>query len=245
MAVTGDLELPPPLDLLWGESSRRARRRAAPRLSVERIVAAALALADAEGLAAVSMAHVAERLGAAPMALYRHVRNKDELVELMLDTALGDPPSAEDVAAGWRAGLERWARDLLDVVYRHGWALDLPLARMAMGPRRAAWLDRGLATLAHTPLREDEKAMLVLLVNDYVFSHARLDAQLADADAAATGTPPLLPPIVGASRYPALQKALDAGVFAGSARDRAADFSFGLMRILDGIEHLVSERETV
>jgi AcrR family transcriptional regulator len=233
--------LPPPLDLLWGDGDRRQRQRAGPQLSVERIVGAAVALADAEGLAAVSMARVAERLGAATMALYRHVRSKDELVALMLDAAVGDPPEAVDVGGGWRAGLERWAEDLLDLLRRHRWALDLPLARIAMGPRRAAWLDGGLSALADTGLLEQEKTALVLLVNDYVFSHVRLDAQLADADTSAASSA-FLPPTLDASRYAALQKALDAGAFGESARDRNADFAFGLARILDGIDRLVTER---
>lgn len=161
----------------------------------------------------------------------------------MLDAAVGDPPKTDGLVEGWRAGLERWACGLLEVVSCHRWTLDLPLAQMAIGPRRAAWLDRGLATLGETALHEEEKATVVLLVNDYVFSHARLDAQLADQAGNASDARPLLPPTLGASRYPALQKALDAGVFRGSARDRKAAFSFGLTRIVDGIDRLVSERK--
>jgi hypothetical protein len=110
-----------------------------------------------------------------------------------------------------------------------------------MGPRRAAWLDGGLSALADTGLLEQEKAALVLLVNDYVFSHVRLDAQLADADTSAARSA-FLPPAVDASRYAALQKAIDAGAFGESARDRNADFAFGLARILDGVDRLVTER---
>jgi AcrR family transcriptional regulator len=224
-----------PLDVLWGRRDERTRRGGA-QLSRERIVAAAVTLADCDGLAGVSMARVADELGTAPMSLYRHVESKDELVALMLEAGLGEAPDLAR-ARTWRSRLERWAAALLDVVQRHRWALELPLARMPFGPRRAAWLDRGLAALAATPLREDEKAALVLLVNDYVFSHARLDEQLADSD-----TQPLLPADVDATRYPALRKAIDAGLFAGAGRDRAADFKFGLTRILDGIDRLVERK---
>jgi AcrR family transcriptional regulator len=229
-------QLPATVDLLWGRRGERTGRGAA-QLSRERIVAAAVALADRDGLAAISMARVADELATAPMSLYRHVQSKDELIALMLEEGLGDPPDLAR-ARTWRSRLERWAAALLDIVRRHRWALDLPLARIPFGPRRAAWLDRGLAALAATGLREDEKAALVLLVNDYVFSHARLDAQLTHGDAQ-----PLLPADIDPTRYPALRKAVDAGRLLGTGRDRAADFKFGLTRILDGIDHLVERRD--
>jgi len=82
---------PTALDLLWGtrDAPRRGPR---PSLSLDRIVAEAIALADADGLASLSMQHLADRLGCAKMALYRYVPGKSELVALMVDAALGDPP---------------------------------------------------------------------------------------------------------------------------------------------------------
>src|ERR1700742_2125383 len=90
---------PSALDLLWGTPAR-PRRGPKPSLTRERIVTAAIALADAEGLASLSMQHLAERLGCAKMALYRYVPGKAELVALMLDAGLGDPPSAPPGAPG-------------------------------------------------------------------------------------------------------------------------------------------------
>jgi len=242
-------ELPPPLDLLWGLPARRSRQRGKSPLSVYRVVRAALEIADAGGLGAVSMSRVAERLGFTTMALYRHVHSKDELVALMVEEGLGVPSEPGNASqAGWRAGLERWAWELLAVVRRHPWVLDLPLARLPFGPNRFAWLDRGLGALAETALSEDEKAALILLLNDYVFSRARLDVELGGLgqvmawanEAAATHGPP--PELVDAARFPALRRALDAGIFHPSKSDRDADFAFGLERILDGIERLVAER---
>ncbi len=74
--------LPPGLDLLWGRRGR-GQRGPKPGLTVDAIVAAAIAIADAEGLEAVSMAHVAEQLGFTTMSLYRHVTSKEELLQLM------------------------------------------------------------------------------------------------------------------------------------------------------------------
>ena len=93
---------PTALDLLWG-TRQRPRRGPKPSLSLERIVTEAIALADAEGLANLSMQHLAERLGCAKMALYRYVPGKSELVALMVDAALGDPPEHRQPTAQ-RAG---------------------------------------------------------------------------------------------------------------------------------------------
>ena len=118
--------LPASLDAAWG---RRARPTKGPKpgLSLERIVAAAVALAHAEGLGAVSMARVASELGSSPMSLYRYVDAKDELLALMVDAALGDPPPPP-AGEGWRDGLARWAWGYHDALRRHPWALHVPIS---------------------------------------------------------------------------------------------------------------------
>jgi hypothetical protein len=105
------------------------------------------------------------------------------------------------------------------------------------------WLDRGLAALADTGLTEDEKANVILLVNGYVFSEARLSVDLANLGRASDDPviATVMTSLVDAERFPALRRALDAGLFNGPD-DRDADFSFGLERVLDGIERLVEER---
>ena len=94
-------------------------------LNVDRVVAAAIELADEDGLAAVSMARVAERLGFTTMSLYRHVASKEELVWRMLDIALG--PAPEFATPDWRTGLERWAHEFRAVLLRHPWGIDIPI----------------------------------------------------------------------------------------------------------------------
>jgi AcrR family transcriptional regulator len=238
-------ELPAPLDLLWERRGRRQRRQG---LSVERIVRAALELAATGGLEAVTMSRVAERLGFTTMSLYRHVRSKDELVALMVE-AVGAPPALDDASPGWRTALERWTWELRAVVQRYPWVLDVPLAKLPFGPSRLAWLDRGLRGLADTALSEDEKAALILLLNGYVFSEARVTAELGGpghqtgvAGDPATAHVALPSALVDAERFPALRRAVDAGIFDPPGSDRSADFAFGLERILDGIERLVAQR---
>ncbi|MFJ4669426.1 TetR/AcrR family transcriptional regulator C-terminal domain-containing protein [Kitasatospora purpeofusca] len=94
-------------------------------LSRERLIAAALEIADAEGLAALSMRAVAARLGVAPMTAYRYVTSKDELVLLAADTAFGEAHYPADPPAGWRPRLELGARTLWSLFRRHPWLAEL------------------------------------------------------------------------------------------------------------------------
>ena len=103
--MTTDEPLPRALEILWRDAPP-ARRTGG--LSRERIVAAAIELVEAEGLSALSMARLAERLGCGTMSLYRHVANKDELVTFMLSTAPDPPPTPAD-PSDWRGALTDWA----------------------------------------------------------------------------------------------------------------------------------------
>jgi AcrR family transcriptional regulator len=197
-------------------------------------VQAAIEIADADGLAAVSMARVAERLGFTPMSLYRHVSGKDELVRRMLDVALGAAPAFE--IPGWRSGLERWARELLAVLDRHPWGIDVPITGILGTSAQLSWLDRGLEALVDTGLGEGEKAELVLLLNGYVFWAARLNLQVPDDNEVA-----VVPPDFDLGAYPSLRRAVESGVFEDDTT-REEDFAFGLERVLDGIAALIAGR---
>src|ERR1700761_9287396 len=100
--------LPRALALLWQQTPPPRRSGA---LSRDRIVAAATALADSDGLGALSMARLAERLGCGTMSLYRHVATKDELLVFMLSAAAGSPPDTVD-ETNWRVALTIWADGL-------------------------------------------------------------------------------------------------------------------------------------
>src|SRR3954471_7120434 len=166
-------------------------------LNVDLVVEAAIALADERGLAAVSMARVAERLGFTTMSLYRHVASKDELVTRMLDRALGIAPPLDFV--DWRGGLDAWARELLAVIQRHPWGIDVPISGMLGTEAQLSWLHLGLESLKATPLDEGARAESVLLVNGYVFWAARLGFQVPeDADVA------FVPPGLEIPRSPSL-----------------------------------------
>jgi AcrR family transcriptional regulator len=227
-------ELPPGLDLLWGrrEAPRRERRGG---LTVERIVAAAIEIADADGLEAVSMARVAERLGFTAMALYRHVSGKDELLVLMQDAAVGPPPEWEESLRGWRPQLERWCTDLLAVMNRHQWWQRIPISPPPPTPSQMQWLDRGLRALADTPLPEGDKAAVMLMLNGLVSWEARLTAELARSPEIVYAQ--VARSLVDDERFPALGRAAAAGIFEDQGRE--TDFAFSLQIALDGVERLI------
>lgn len=186
-------DLPPGLAVLW-RPAPAGRRGPRPGLTLAGIADAAIALADADGLGAVSMARVAERLGVTTMALYRYVASKDELLALMLDTALGEAVDAEDEDTAppaptgvptWRAALERWCHDQLALAARHPWAVQTPVAAALPGPARVAFLDRGLRALDGTPLTWAEKTAVVGRLSLHLLAEGQVVAAEATAARAA------------------------------------------------------------
>jgi AcrR family transcriptional regulator len=234
------MQLPPGLDRLWSSEEPPKGRRGG--LNLDKVVTAAVELADAEGLDAVSMARVAKALGFTTMSLYRHVRSKEELLVLMMDRVMVMPPVTP--YASWREGLAGWAWDLLRMVREHPWVHYVRISPPPATPSSVTLMERGLAPLSDTGLAEQDKAHLILLVNGFVFWTARLETELAPG----TGDPETDPLVAYITvmhtlvddRWPAVKRAVEAGVFDDQEDTRDADFQFGLDRILDGIEKLIS-----
>jgi AcrR family transcriptional regulator len=201
------------------------------RLSRDRIVTAAIEHADADGLGALSMARLAERLGCGTMSLYRHIANKDELLVFMLSAASGPPP-VRTPDADWRAALTDWACGLWDVYHRHRWILAASAAGPPADPGQLAWLDAGLAALGGTRMGERDKLAAVLAILHFTRGAAALaiEAPTADPD-----YPRLLRSVVDADRFPALASALDDGAFDDGDDSHVGEFRSGLDQLLDGI----------
>jgi AcrR family transcriptional regulator len=227
------------LELLWGRP-RSPRRGPKPALNLERITQQAIGIADAEGLQAVSMQRVAEELGFTKMSLYRYVPGKAELVALMIDAAL--PPPDINEADSWHARFRAWGRQLWNELERHPWVLEVTIGRRPIGPNELAWLETGVAALSGTGLRGSEMLDAVVLMN----GHIRSLAQQAVAG-------PVAGPILSerdvtdmmtaalrehGEHYPAILAAMEPS--AGSAPDNALEF--GIERIVDGLEALVTRR---
>jgi AcrR family transcriptional regulator len=236
------------VSVAWGLRDGTPRRR--PHgLSLERIVAAGIRIATAEGLPALSMNRVARELGAAPMSLYRHLSAKDELLAHMVDATFADAPPALGPGESWRAGLSRWASSHLAVLRLHPWLVRVPIGGPPVMPNQVLWFERGIGCLRDTRLAEAEKPSTLLLVNGFVRNQATLEADLQIA-ARASGLSPqhvgasysdLLARLTDAARFPAIHALLAARVFIGEGAIED-DFQFGLVRILDGIDVLVRAR---
>jgi len=236
--------LPASFEAAWGQRQRPSKGPT-PGLSLELIVNAAVRVAGSEGLRAVSMARVASELDASTMSLYRYVAAKDELLALMVDAALGPPPNLKEPDEGWRARLTCWAWTYHARAREHPWALRVPISGPPTTPNQVAWLENGLRSLGNTGLGEEEKASVVLLLSGYVRNEATLTADLtagkAITDAAMSGYARLLATLTAPDSFPAIHALLAAGVF-DKADDPDDEFSFGLERILDGIDALVRAR---
>ena len=194
---------------------------------MEQITEAAVAIADEQGLAAVSMATVAKRCGFTTMSLYRHVASKDELVWRMVDWGLGPaPPLTFD---GWRDGLAQWAQALMDRLREHPWAIDIPINGTLPTYAQLSWLNRGLEVMDGTGLTDGEAADLVLLLNGYVFWALRLEVSLTTAP-----PQPLVPPQLDLSELPYMRRAVENRQFEDDSTPDE-NFRLGLNRTLDGI----------
>ncbi|OBG20175.1 TetR family transcriptional regulator [Mycolicibacterium celeriflavum] len=220
--------LPQALKTLWQEPSAPTRSRGLTR---DRIVNAAIELADADGLGALSMARLADRLGCGTMSLYRHVSNKDELVMFMLSAAPGPAPSVD--STDWTAALTNWATGLWEVYHRHPWILQAAAAGPPVDPGQLAWLDAGLAALSRTGLAERDKLTAVMAVLHFIRGAAALDIEAGSVDW--SDYPGLLRNLIAPERFPALAAALDDGVFDPTDDDPDAQFRSGLNLLVDGI----------
>jgi AcrR family transcriptional regulator len=249
--MTDETGLPREIALLWG-ARETPRRGPKPTLTVDDITRAAIEVADAEGLQAVSMAKVAAHLGNSTMALYRHVKSKRELLMLMADAAVAIPPELPQ-DDNWRANLKLWAQNVMKAVGEHRWYVEIPVSAPPFGPRNLMWFDSALSTLAHTDLTEPEKAGLVMGLMTYVRGSYRLNMELAAGfreSPASFGRQyhNALTQLVDPRQYPALSKLVASGVFDADSlwEDEAdgmdTDFEFGLETYLDGVAAYLERR---
>lgn len=183
------------------------------------------------------MQRVAEALGLTTMALYRYVPGKPDLIDLMVDTVLSDPPDLTRAPGDWRTRLEAWARACWDVYRAHPWILTATgLRRHAMGPHQVAWLDTALGALEPTGLtarRRHDAAILVLSLVRNLTQEALDTTEEGDEEWNRLTTQQLA---LHADRFPALARAVAQGAFTPTDDDPLA---FGLTCVLDGIQGLM------
>lgn len=204
------------------------------RLSRERVLQAAIAEAQKGGLEAVSMRKLAEVLEVAPMALYRHVTNKDDLVDGMVDMVfreIGLPASGAD----WRTAMRQRAISVRDTLSRHGWAIGLMESRANPGPANLQHHDAVLGSLRAAGFSIEMAAHAYSLLDAYIYGFAATQMNLPfnRSDAAQVAQSMLEPfPL---NEYPHLLEILTEHVMK-PGYDYGDEFEYGLDIILEGLE---------
>jgi AcrR family transcriptional regulator len=226
--------------LVWERPEPPSRPAPSP-LSRDGIVRAAIELADADGLDAVSLRKVAAALGAGPMRLYGYLSTKEELLDLMVDAVYGEIPPPEPAGQDWRATLRSLAHRTRHAARRHEWFADLLGGRPHLGPHALAHLEASLAALAGAPVFDDIDAVMdaVRTVNAYLVGAIRGEITERRAERVIgvdehqwqAASSPYLNRMLATGRYPTL---------AGAIQDAThlnvdATFDRGLDYLLDGI----------
>jgi AcrR family transcriptional regulator len=245
------------MDLLWGTHPVPSRGPR-PGLTVERIVRAAIGIADREGLEGLSMRRIADELGVGTMSLYTYVPGKAELLDVMLDRVVGDVAFPDRAGGGWRKHLERIAAAQWDMYRTHPWLLRISQSRAVFGPNVLEAYDASLRSVSGLGLSGREMMQVVSLVAGYVRG---VVLEVVDAEQAERRTGistddwwlthyPLIEQRIDPERFPLLTSPELEGAYEqpeGGDPDYLVqlaldNFEFGLQRVLDGIEALVERR---
>jgi AcrR family transcriptional regulator len=214
---------------LW-HGPETGRRGPKPTTSVQEIAEHAIALADAEGLEAASLAAVASRLGLTTMSLYRYVDSRDDLRAVMVDVAMGP---LRLTRRGWRRRLEEWAHADFAQLMAHPWVLDVHDPEPPVGPNMLAWTDAGMGVLLDAGL-DPQTASSSLLAVDGLARHSAQIVRQYSASGADAAWASRLREVVDADRLPALHAVLSAGALEDEG-GLETDLDVGLGLLLDGI----------
>ncbi|MER6130620.1 TetR/AcrR family transcriptional regulator [Streptomyces sp. NPDC001815] len=232
------------LHLLW-DMGPRPSRGPKPGLTLDRIVEAAVQIADAEGLEAVSMRCLSTALGTGTMSLYRYVPGKGELLDLMLDRVQRTEGDMTVFGDDWRSALEAMARESLALYQRHPWLLKVNQSRPVLGPSAIDGMEKVISCIRPMGLSDPELVSVVIMIDSYVTGAARsqlytLEAErrtgLTDTEFWAAQAP-ILEKVMTSDRFPVMSSLSE-----DSFSSDFDHFGFGLQRILDGLDTLVTQR---
>ena len=237
------------LQLLWHDPAAVPRHGPRQGLTIDQVVAAATALADAEGLDAVTMRRVAGRLDVVPMTLYTYVPGKAELLDLMLDAAYQRMPRADTTGQPWRQRVTAIAGENRALFETHPWAAAVSTIRPPLGPGLMAKYEHELAAFDGLGLDDIQMdaALTHLLTFVQAWAQAAADAQAARGESAMddeqwwAAHAPLLQKVLDPATYPL---AVRVGAAAGTAHRAAYNprhaYDFGLQTIISGLAALIS-----
>ncbi|MFF9851045.1 TetR/AcrR family transcriptional regulator [Streptomyces litmocidini] len=231
------------LELLWRAAGApeppTGRRGPRQGLTVDAVVGAAVELADEEGLDALTMRALAQRLGVTPMTVYTYVPGKAELLDLMLDDVYGRmelTPFGPDEP--WRDRVTRVARDNRTLLVRHPWIAEMSVTRPPLGPGVIGKYEHELAAFEGIGLPDAERDTALTHLLGFVHSTARAAADAAELNSRQSDNDwwaeagPLLARVIDADRYPLAGRVGEAA----GAYSPDAVWAFGLQCVLEGLE---------
>lgn len=166
-------------EVIWARPERTGRGPK-PAYSRADIAAAAVRVADADGLDAVSMRRIAAEIGCGTMSLYNYVPRKEDLYELMVDLVSGEYELSGEPSGDWRADMLGMARQTRDIMRRHPWVVRVMSSVHAIGPNALRYLDRCLACLAGLDVPPGTKLELIGMVNGSVMTFVADEQAVAE-----------------------------------------------------------------
>lgn len=206
-------------------------------LNRERVVRAAMQLADASGIESLTMRGLASRLGVEAASLYNHVAGKDDLLDGMTELVVGqiDLPSR---GMDWKEAMRRRAVSARDVFSRHPWASGLIDSRELTGLAQLSYVDDVLSRLLRAGFTPSDAANAFLVLDSYIYGFQRQRSSLSLGDEVdTTKTARAVVEAIPPDAYPALMQVAEE--YAIRPYDEATVFDFGLGLILDGLEDLL------
>jgi AcrR family transcriptional regulator len=210
-------------------------------LNRDRILSAAVEIADERGVGAVTMREVASQLGVEAMSLYNHVANKDDILDGMADLVAQEFDLPEDVGH-WREAMRRRAVSAHQVFGRHPWAPMVFDSRESSGPSRLRYYDWVLGTLVRGGFSIDDAGRAFSLLDSYIYGFGIQQFTFsAGEDTPPEGRAEAILAYIPAETYPYLYRMASHAMQLGY--DAEADFSFGLEIVLDGLQRILDESQ--
>ncbi|MCB9487702.1 MAG: TetR/AcrR family transcriptional regulator C-terminal domain-containing protein [Deltaproteobacteria bacterium] len=227
-----------------GEAKESAAKSREP-LTRERVLGAAVAMADEEGLDALSMRKLGQKLGVEAMSLYNHVKNKDAILDGIVDMVVGEIEIPAD-APDWKTAMRRRAAAAHDVLLRHPWSVALIESRMGLGPSRMGYFDWVIGTLRGAGFSLDLAYNAFLTMDSFIYGFTLHEVNWPfqtdeERDRVLAETMPNIP----MEDYPNIHALMEHATAVSAGLDEAAaagvspyvaEFEFGLDLILDGLE---------
>jgi AcrR family transcriptional regulator len=233
--------------VIWGRPERAARGPA-PSLSREEITAAAIRLADSQGIEAVSMRALGVELGVGAASLYRYVARKEELIDLMVDAVMGDDLEFE-ILGDWREDMRSIARGLRAMTLRHPWMAIHGAGTRNFGPNTVQRYEQALSAIDGLGLEIDE--MLVMVETLDAFTRGRSLEDLSEQEAVRRSgldqaewmqtQVPYIESLIESGRYPLLTRVVLDARTPHDPEHLAHGFEVGLERVLDGLAMMLPE----